>query len=147
MNEREEMRRIILLAKILAVLMAILIIVELFSCSREVKAAVITGEKQLGGGSLIMQMVIEKEHGIEDIDLELLEERMKYMGWKKSFDAYVHNAEKLGVEKIYKNIKTIKVDKVLGMIDIYMENGSSVAVDASKHIISIRMQQKWRLMQ
>lgn len=73
MNEREEMRRIIMLAKFLAVLMIVLIIIEFVSCAREAKGATITGEKPLGGASLMMQLVYEKEHGFIDIDdLELL---------------------------------------------------------------------------
>ena len=49
MNEREEIRRLIWFTKILAGLMLISIIVELMSCSKEVKAAVITGETHLAG--------------------------------------------------------------------------------------------------
>ena len=148
MNEREEIRRLISLAKILLFVMIVLIVVEFVSCAQEVKAGVITGEKALGGASLLMQMVYEKEHGIEDIDLELLQqfspERIEIM-WEKEFDAYVHNGVKLGVEKVYRNIKMIKFDKDISAINIYMEDGSNVAVDGESKVVSIRIRQKWGL--
>lgn len=144
-NEREEMRRIIWLAKILAVLMLVLIIVEFVSCARSVEGAVITGEKPLGGASLMMQLVYEKEHAFNDVELELLKERMGYMGWDKHFDAHVYRGDSLIAHKIYKDVKTIKVNKKMNTIEVYMEDGTSIPVNADKYTVEIRTRDIWGL--
>ena len=143
MNEREEMRRIIILAKFLVVLMIALIIVELISCAKEAKGATITGEKPLGGASLLMQMVYEKEHGIEDIDLELLQERISNMAWERHYDAHCYQGGTLIASKIYRDVKTIKINKKTNMIEVFMEDGTSVPVSADKYTVEIRTRDKW----
>lgn len=82
MNEREEYRRLIWLAKLLAVLMLALIIVELFSCARSAHAATITGEKQLGGISLARQKVIDSALTLPEVeDMNLLAEVIYHENW------------------------------------------------------------------
>ena len=143
MNEREEIRRLIWLAKVLAVLMLALIIVEFVSCSRNVQGAVITGEKPLGGASLLMQMVYEKEHGIEDIELELLSERLQFMAWERHYDAHLYQGGALLATKIYRDVKTIKINKGTNMIEVFMEDGTSVPVNADRYSVEIKTRDKW----
>lgn len=82
MNEREETKKLERLAKFLGVLMIVLIIVELFSCSRSTKAGTITGETQLAGISLLMQEVIDKTGNAPyPEDLELLAQVMFFENW------------------------------------------------------------------
>lgn len=104
MNEREEERRLIKLAKFLVVLMIVLIIVELFSCARSAKAATITGEKQLGGASYYMQKVIEKDgHAPYPESLELLAEVMFHENW--STDA-AHEAARITGAVVLNRVKS-----------------------------------------
>lgn len=60
MNEQKEIKRIIWLSKVLAVLLTILIIIEFMSCAKEAKAATITGETALAGFSLLNNQCIEQ---------------------------------------------------------------------------------------
>lgn len=81
-EEREEIRRLINMAKLLFVVMIALIIVELMSCTQEAKAATITGETQLAGISLLMQEVIDKTGNAPyPEDLELLAQVMFFENW------------------------------------------------------------------
>lgn len=77
---REE-RQIIILLKILITLFLILIVIEFQSCVRA-RAAVVTGEKPLGGFSLMRQQVID--HGLalpEAEDISLLAEVIYHENW------------------------------------------------------------------
>jgi hypothetical protein len=88
--EREEIRRLIRFAKILAVLMILLIIVEMMSCARA-KAATITGETQLAGISKLMQDVIDKNGEIVNHeDLELLSEVMFWENYSNGYEVMLY---------------------------------------------------------
>jgi len=156
MNEREEIRRLIWLAKVLAVLMIVLMIVEFMSCAREAKGAVITGEKPLGGGSLLLQMVIDKELGVEDIDLNLLrlylpgkpterKNNMAWVGFTRHYDAHLYQGGTLVPAKIYHDVKTIKINKQTNRIEVFMEDGTSVPVNADRYTVEIKTRDKWGL--
>ena len=87
MNERNELRQLVLLCKILVILILALIIVELFVNAREVKAGTITGETQLAGISLLRQMVIDKEKDLPEVeDIKLLAEVMYHENWNTDPD-------------------------------------------------------------
>lgn len=104
MNEREEIRKLEKLAKLLAVLMIVWIIVELFSCSRSAKAGMITGEKQLGGASLYMQKAIEKTgHAPYPESLELLAEVMFHENWSTDPE---HEAARLTGAVVLNRVKS-----------------------------------------
>lgn len=91
MNERQEFRRLEALAKLLLLVIIGLIVAELGSCAREAKAAVITGEKQLGGASLLMQMVIDKEGEIvNDEDIELLSEVIFHENYSLGYEVMLY---------------------------------------------------------
>lgn len=80
--ERNEIRKLINLAKILAVLMLILIIVELKGCAQEAKAGTITGETQLGGVSLFRQKIIDKGEELPEMeDMRLLANVIYFENW------------------------------------------------------------------
>lgn len=80
--ERNEIRKLVNLAKILAVLMLILIIVELKGCAKEAHAGTITGETQLGGVSLFRQKIIDKGEELPEMeDMRLLANVIYFENW------------------------------------------------------------------
>ena len=80
--ERNEIRKLINLSKILAILMLILIIVELKSCAKEAHAGTITGETQLGGVSLFRQKIIDKGEELPEMeDMRLLANVIYFENW------------------------------------------------------------------
>lgn len=102
--ERNEIRKLVNLAKLLAVLMLILIIVELKGCAQEAKAGTITGETQLAGISLLMQEVIDKTGNAPyPEDLELLAQVMYFENW--STDAE-HEAARLTGAVVLNRVKS-----------------------------------------
>ena len=81
-EEREEIRRLINMAKLLFVVMIALIIVELMSCTQEAKAATITGDTPLAGISLARQQIIDRGLTLPEIeDARLLAEVMYHENW------------------------------------------------------------------
>lgn len=72
MNDRDE-RQLIFLTKLLLIGLIIVIITDLFSCSREARAAVITGEKPLAGFSLMQK---ETNYAVYPEGIELLAQVM-----------------------------------------------------------------------
>lgn len=84
--DRKDEKQIEMLLKILIVLFIILIIVDLMGC-REAKAATITGEKQLGGISLLRQQVIDADKTLPEYeDIALLAEVMYHENWHTDKD-------------------------------------------------------------
>lgn len=82
MKEENEIRNLLTLLKILAILIIALIIVELIVSAKQVKAATITGETPLAGFSLLRQKVIDKENDLpETEDIKLLAEVMYHENW------------------------------------------------------------------
>ena len=80
--ERNEIRKLVNLAKILAVLMLILIIVELKGCAKEAHAGTITGETQLGGVSLYRQKIIDSGEELPEVeDWQLLANVIYFENW------------------------------------------------------------------
>lgn len=91
MNERNELRQLAMLCKILVILILALIIVELFVNAREVKAATINGETQLAGISKLMQDVIDKNGEIVNHeDLELLSEVMFWENYSNGYEVMLY---------------------------------------------------------
>lgn len=88
--EREEIRRLIRFVKILAMLMILLIIVEMMSCTRA-KAGTITGDIPIAGFSKLMQDVIDKKGEIIDHeDLELLSEVMFWENYSNGYEVMLY---------------------------------------------------------
>ncbi len=91
MNEREEYRRLIAFAKLMVLVMIGLIVAELGSCARSAKAAVITGETQLAGASLLMQQVIDKNGSLIDHeDLDLLSEVIYWENYCNGYEVMLY---------------------------------------------------------
>jgi len=94
LNHKEE-RQLIMLTKIIGVLLIILIIVDFMSCIHA-KAGVVTGEKQLGGISLVRQQVIDNGEELPEYDeINLLAEVMYHENWhtdKEHLAAYYTGA-------------------------------------------------------
>lgn len=87
MREERELHKLVTLCKILAVLIIVLIIVELFFNARDVKAATITGDTPLAGFSLLRQMVIDSENDLPEVeDINLLAEVIYHENWHTDKD-------------------------------------------------------------
>ncbi|MBO4520734.1 MAG: cell wall hydrolase [Alphaproteobacteria bacterium] len=91
MNERQEIKRLVNLTKLLAVLLLVLIIVEFMSCERSARAAIITGEKPLAGASYYMQKLIEKDGEIfNHEDRDLLAEVMYHENYCNGYEVMLY---------------------------------------------------------
>ena len=87
MREEREIHKLVTMCKILAILIIVLIIVELFFNARDVKAATITGDTPLAGFSLLRQMVIDNENNLPEVeDINLLAEVMYHENWHTDKD-------------------------------------------------------------
>lgn len=151
---REEERKLIKFSKFMLIVIIGLIIVEFGSCSKQVEGAIITGEKPLGGASLLMQMVIDKRTTFDDPeDIILLSGIMKHFtrrdfmmeskAWERHYDVHLYQRGALVASKIYHDVKTIKINKRTNMIEVFMEDGSSVPVNADRYTVDIRTRDKW----
>lgn len=67
------------------------------------------------------------------------------MAWEKHFDAYLYKGNSLVAEKIYTDVKTLKVNRELKTYELFMEDGTSVTVNPDRYTVEFRTRDKWGL--
>jgi len=65
------------------------------------------------------------------------------MAWEKRFDAYLYSGTSLVASKIYRDVNTLKVNRELKTIELFMDDNTSVTVNPDRYVVEIRTRDKW----
>lgn len=65
------------------------------------------------------------------------------MAWEKRFDAFLYSGTSLVASKIYRDVHTLKVNRELKTIELFMDDNTSVTVNPDKYVVEIRTRDKW----
>ena len=67
------------------------------------------------------------------------------MGWEKHFDAHLYLGTSLVAHKIYRDVHTLKINRELKTIELFMDDKTSVTVNPDRYVVEIRTRDKWGL--
>ena len=65
------------------------------------------------------------------------------MAWEKRFDAYLYSGTSLVASKIYRDVNTLKVNRDLKTVELFMDDNTSVTVNPDRYVVEIRTRDKW----
>ena len=65
------------------------------------------------------------------------------MAWEKRFDAYLYSGTSLVASKIYRDVNTLKVNRDLKTVELFMDDNTSVTVNPDKYVVEIKTRDKW----